>query len=118
MTFKVSSGTLHLYSLTHQMHETQTIVNDDRGVCPQVCLSRGSTWPHGAKTAQRIKILFGVNTPGGSRNTALHGGPDPPTGRGGDGGSRNIALHGGPDHPQRGAGESGEILPTVDPLHI
>jgi len=28
-----------------------------------VCLSHGSTRLHGAKTAERIKVPFGVNTP-------------------------------------------------------
>jgi len=32
-----------------------------------VCLSRGSTCFHCAKTAERIKMLFGVNTPGPRR---------------------------------------------------
>jgi len=49
----------------HAMHKMQPIVTDVRGVCPQsVCLSRGSTRLHCAKTAERIKILFGVNTLG------------------------------------------------------
>jgi len=65
------------------MHEMQTIVTDVRGVCPSVCLSRGSTRLHCAKTAERIKILLGVNTPAGPRNM-LDGGPDPSTARGGD----------------------------------
>jgi len=44
------------------MHDRQTIVTDDRGICPSVSQSRGSTRFHCAKTAKRIKILFGVNT--------------------------------------------------------
>jgi len=30
------------------------------------------------KMAEQIKMLFGVNTPGGPRNIVLDGGPDPP----------------------------------------
>jgi len=45
------------------MHEMQTIVTDDRGVC----LSHGSTW-----------LLFEVNNLGGPRNIVLDRGPDPP----------------------------------------
>jgi len=79
------------------MHEMQTIVTYDRmSVRQSVCLSRGSTRLYCAKTAQRIKILFGVNTLGGPRNIMLDGGPDP---------------------PQRGGGV-GEISPIVDQLHI
>jgi len=44
-----------------------------------VCLSRGSTRFHCAQTAEQIKILFGVNTPGGPRNIVLDEGLDPPT---------------------------------------
>jgi len=69
------------------MHEMQTIVTDIRGVCmsvrPPVCLSRGSTRLHCAKTAEQIKILFGVNTLGGPRNIVLDGGSDPPLRGGG-----------------------------------
>jgi len=75
------------------MHGMQIIVTDDPGVCQ----SRGSTRLRCAKTAERTKMLFGVNSPGGPWNTALHGDPDP---------------------PQRGGGEVGKILPIVDPLHI
>jgi len=56
----------------------KTIVIDDRGVCLSVCPSRGSTRLLCAKTAERIKILFGLNTPGGQRNIVLEWGPDPP----------------------------------------
>jgi len=58
----------------HRMHEMQTIVTDDRGVC----LSHGSTRLHCAKTVEQIKILFGVNILKGPRNIMLDGGPDPP----------------------------------------
>jgi len=43
-----------------------------------VSLSCGSTRLHCAKTAEWIKIPFGVNSPGGPTNTVLHRGPDPP----------------------------------------
>jgi len=53
-----------------RMHEMQTVFSGVRGVCLSVCpsvrVSRGST-------AKRIKILFGVNTAGGTRNVALDG---------------------------------------------
>jgi len=45
------------------MHSMQPIVADVSGVCPSVCLSRGSI--HCVKTAERIKMLIGVNTLGG-----------------------------------------------------
>jgi len=61
------------------MHEMQAIVTDVRGVCPSVLsVSYGSTRLHCAKMAQRVKILFGVNSPEGPRNIVLDGGPDPP----------------------------------------
>jgi len=50
-----------------------TIVTDVRGVCLSVCLSRGSTRPHCAKTAERIKMLFGVNTVGSHRTLCYTG---------------------------------------------
>jgi len=47
------------------MHEMQTIVTDVRGVSLSVCLSvTRSTRLHCAKTAEQIKILFGVKTLG------------------------------------------------------
>jgi len=60
----------------------QTIVTDNSRVCQSVCLSRSSTGNHCAKTAEQMKMLFGVNTLGGPRNIVLDGGPDPPTARG------------------------------------
>jgi len=46
-----------------------------------VCLSHGPSWLYCAN--QQIKMLFGVNTPGGPWNIVLHVGLDPPTdGRG------------------------------------
>jgi len=65
------------------MHEMQTIVTDDRGVCLSVCLSRGYTRLWYAKT---VEVLFGVTvkTLGGPRKIVLDGGPDPPTVRGGE----------------------------------
>jgi len=46
------------------MHEVQTVVTDDHGVCPSVCLSRSLSQLHCTKAAQRIHILFGVNSLG------------------------------------------------------
>jgi len=43
-----------------------------------VCLSRGSTRLHCAKTAEQIRILFGVSTLGSPRNIVLDGDPHPP----------------------------------------
>jgi len=43
-----------------------------------ICLSSGSTRLHCATVAERIKILFGVNTLRGPWNIVLHEGPDPP----------------------------------------
>jgi len=63
------------------MHEMQTNVTDDRGVCQSVCLSHGSTRLHCARMAKRIEILFGVNTPGGQENIMLDRGSNVPTGR-------------------------------------
>jgi len=42
-----------------------------------VCLSRGSTRLHSAKTAERIKMLFGINILGGLQDIVLHWGLDP-----------------------------------------
>jgi len=60
------------------MREMQTIVTNDRGVYQSVCLfvslSRGSSRLHCAKMAERIKMLFGVNTLGSPRNTVLDAG--------------------------------------------
>jgi len=68
------------------MHEMQTIVTDVRGVCLSVCqpvrqlvclsrgLTRGSTQLHCAKMAEQIKMMFGVNTPGGPWNIVSDGG--------------------------------------------
>jgi len=62
------------------MHEMQTIVIDDRGVCQSVC--RVAWLGFTAKTAERIKMLFGMNTPGGPWNIVLDAGPVPPQRRG------------------------------------
>jgi len=70
------------------MHEMQAIV---------VCLSCDLNWLHCAKTAERIQILFGLNSLGGPRNIVLDGNPDP---------------------PQRGGGEVEHIWPIVDPQHV
>jgi len=48
------------------MHEMQTIVADVLGVCPSVCLLRGSTRLHCAKTDQNVvcgEILRAQETP-------------------------------------------------------
>jgi len=58
------------------MHEMQPIATDVHIVCLFLCLSRGSSQLHCAKTAEQIKMLFGVNTPGGPWNIVFHGGPD------------------------------------------
>jgi len=60
------------------MHEMQTIGTND----PGVCLSRGSTPLHCARMAERTKMLFGVNSPGGPWNITLDVGPDSLTVRG------------------------------------
>jgi len=44
-------------------------------------LSRGSSRLHCTKMAEQIKMLFGVNTPGGPQNDVLDMSPDPPTDR-------------------------------------
>jgi len=68
----------------HAMHEIQPIVTGEW--CLSVSLS--VTRPNSAslckqKTAEQIKTLFGVNTPGGSWDNVLHQDSDPPqTGRG------------------------------------
>jgi len=54
------------------MHEMLTILTDVRGV-------RQSSQLHCAKMAEQIKMLFGVNIPGGPLNTVLDVGPDSPT---------------------------------------
>jgi len=53
------------------MHEMLTIVTDVHSVCPSVCLSRGSSRLHCVKMAEQIKMLFGVNTSGGTWNIVL-----------------------------------------------
>jgi len=62
------------------MHEMQSILTDVCGVCLSVCLSCGSSRLHCAKMAVQIKMLFGLNTPGGSWNIVLEMGPDPERG--------------------------------------
>jgi len=52
----------------YRMHEMQSILTDVRSVCQSVCLSRGSSRLHCAKTAEQINMLFGVNTSGGKWN--------------------------------------------------
>jgi len=62
-----------------RMRKMLTILTNVRSVCKSVCLSRGSSRLHCAKLAEQIKMLFGVNTPGGRWNIVLDVGPDPPT---------------------------------------
>jgi len=47
------------------------------------CMQCSSTWLHCAKMAKQIKMLFGVNTPGGPWDIVFHGGLIP-TDREGD----------------------------------
>jgi len=84
----------------YRMHEMQTVVTDVRGVCLSVCLSRGSTRLYCAKTDKRIKMLFGVNTPGSPWNIVLDMGLNPPP----------------PD--REGEKEFGKMLPIMDPLYV
>jgi len=60
------------------MHQMQTTITADCGVCQSVCLSHGSTRLYGAKTAKRVKMLFGVNNLGSPQNKS----PDSLTGGG------------------------------------
>jgi len=62
------------------MHEMQTIVTYDPGVCLSVCLvclSHGSNLHYCARMVERIKILFGVNTRGGPRTIGRSGSGSP-----------------------------------------
>jgi len=61
------------------MHEMQTIVTDDRGVCSSVSLSHGSTRLHCAKLAEQIKMLFGGEHFCGYMEHCVRWGPDPTT---------------------------------------
>jgi len=61
------------------MHEMQSILTDVHGVCLSL---RGSSRLHCAKMAEQIKMLLGVNTPGGPWNLVLKVDPDPSTERG------------------------------------
>jgi len=74
------------------MREVQDIATATDVSCLSVPLSHGLTRLYCAKTAERIEILFGLNTLGGLRSIVLDGSPDP---------------------PQRGGGELGKILPIV-----
>jgi len=58
------------------MHELQIVVTNIRSLF--VCLSRVSSRLHYAKMAGQIKMLLGVNIPGGSWNIVLDVGPDVP----------------------------------------
>jgi len=79
------------------MHQMQTIVTDDCGVCLSVCLTCGLNRFHCAKTAEQIQILFGVNSLLGPRHIVLDGDHDP--------------------HIE-GEGQLEKIWPIVDPLHM
>jgi len=72
----------------------QTIVTDVCGVC----LSRGSTQFHCAKTAKQIKMLCGVNTPGAHGTLLCY--------------TEFLIPHREMEADMR------KILPIVDPLHI
>jgi len=61
----------------HRVNEMPPILTHDRSVCQFVCLSRGSICLRCAKLAERTKMLFGVNTPGGPWNIVLDKGLDP-----------------------------------------
>jgi len=54
------------------------VVSVRQSVRPSVRLSRGLTWLHCVKMAERIKMLFGMNTLGGPRNIVLDGALIPP----------------------------------------
>jgi len=60
------------------MHNMQTIAADDRGVCLSFSLSvtQLNSAPQCKQMAERIEMLFGVNTPWGPWNIVLDGGPD------------------------------------------
>jgi len=66
---------LHECFRLHRMHELQIVVTNIRSL--SVCLSRVSPRLHCAKMAGQIKMLLGVNIPGGSWNIVLDVGPDP-----------------------------------------
>jgi len=56
------------------MHEMQSVLTDVHGVC----LSPGSSRLHCAKTAEQIKMRFGLYTPGAQWNVVLDGGANTP----------------------------------------
>jgi len=64
---------LFLSCIEYMRCSLQTVVTDVCGVWLSVCLSRGSSRLHCEKMAERIKILFEVNTPGGPKIIVLHG---------------------------------------------
>jgi len=63
-----------------------------RMIAVSVCLSRGLTRFHFAKTAERITMLFVANSLGDSRNIGLDSGPGP---------QRGVAALGENFDPQR-----------------
>jgi len=58
------------------MHNVQTIAIDDH----RVCVSPSDMWHRCAVTAERIKVLFGLETLGDSRNIVLNRSPNFPHG--------------------------------------
>jgi len=66
----VKDNLVYVFRL-HRMHEMHTIVTDVRGVCQSSRL-------YCAKMGEQIKMLFSVNTPGGSWIIVLDVGLDPP----------------------------------------
>jgi len=64
----------------YAVREIQPIVTDVRNVSVSIrsSLSLGSTRLHCAKTAERIKMMFGMTTLGSQQDIVLHGGADPP----------------------------------------
>jgi len=57
------------------------VLSVSQSVSQSVSLSRGLTPFHCAKTVERIRILFKVNTLRGPRNIVLDRSPDPQRGR-------------------------------------
>jgi len=79
---KVAPGDIYVFGCIKRMRCNLLLPMIALSVSPPVCLSRDSTRLHCTKTADQIKMLFGVNTPGGPSNIVWDGGPDPTTERG------------------------------------
>jgi len=73
----------------HQVCEMRAIASDDPIAW---CVCQSITWLCRAKTAERIKVVFGTETRRSSRNILLDGCPDSSAGRGGEVGS-NVACY-------------------------